>query len=128
MIQVKKRENYSVFLKGHNDLQIISDVTAAQGGDDVGLDPHEILEASLGACTSITLSMYAKRKNWNLLDAEVEVKIEKEGTESLLTRKIKLIGDLTEEQRQGLLVIANKCPIHKLLTSKIEIQSSLVSP
>lgn len=128
MIQVTKRENYSVVLKGHNDLQIISDVKPAQGGDDVGLDPHEILEASLGACTSITLAMYAKRKNWNLLDAEVEVKIEKEGTESLLTRKIKLIGDLTEEQRQSLLVIANKCPIHKLLTSKIEIQSSLVSP
>ncbi len=128
MIQVKKRENYSVVLKGHNDLQIISDVTAAQGGDDVALDPHEILEASLGACTSITLAMYAKRKNWNLLDAEVEVKIEKEGTESLLTRKIKLIGDLTEEQRQGLLAVANKCPIHKLLTSRIEIQSTLVSP
>lgn len=112
-------------LTGHNDLQIISDVKPSQGGDDVGLDPHEILEASLGACTSITLAMYAKRKNWNLLDAEVVVKIEKEGAENLITRKIKLIGDLTEEQRQGLLAIANKCPIHKLLTSNIEVQSVL---
>jgi putative redox protein len=125
MIEVKKRENYSVTLTGRKGLQIISDVTPAQGGDDVGLDPHEILEASLGACTSITLAMYAKRKNWNLLDAEVVVKIEKEGAENIISRQIKLIGDLTEEQRQGLLKIADKCPIHKMLEAKIEIQTSL---
>ncbi len=125
MIHVQKRENYSVTLTGRNNLQIISDVTPAMGGDDVGLDPHEITEAALGACTSITLAMYAKRKNWNLLDAEVVVKIEKEGSESLISRKIKLIGDLTEEQKASLLAIANKCPIHKLLTSNIQIETSL---
>lgn len=125
MIHVKKRENYSVTLTGHNDLQIISDVAPTQGGDDTGLDPHELTEAALAACTSMTLAMYAKRKNWNLLDAEVVVKIEKEGSESLFSRKIKLIGDLTDEQKNSLLTIANKCPIHKLLTSRIQIESSL---
>ncbi len=126
MIQATKRENFSVFLKGHKDLQIMADVTPELGGDDVALDPHEILEASLAACTSITLAMYAKRKNWNLLDAEVTIKIEKEGAESLISRKIKLIGDLSEEQKEGLLAIANKCPIHKLLMSHIKIESALV--
>jgi putative redox protein len=105
--------------------QILSGVATTLGGDDEGLNPHELLEASLAACTVITLDMYAQRKGI-ALKSEVEVKSVTEGGATRLTRQLKLTGDLTPEQRLRLVEIANACPIHKLLSGKITVDTQLV--
>lgn len=105
--------------------QIISGVTKQNGGDDEGMNPHELLEASLASCTIITVQMYANRKAWPLESIGVVVTTDSEGSNSHLTRQITFTGELDEEQVTRLLDIANKCPIHKLLTSNIEIETIL---
>jgi putative redox protein len=92
--------------------KIISDVTEDQGGTDLGPNPHELLEAALTACTIMTLQMYANRKNWPLISANVKVTIDKEGANSHITREISLTGELSPEQKKRLIDIANMCPIH----------------
>ncbi len=110
---------------GH--FEIVSGVLPAQGGGDEGPDPHLLIESALAACTVITVQMYANRKKWPLTAVNVVVKIEKEGPEgALFKRDISFTGELNDEQRQRLFEIANKCPIHKLLENKIEVQSNLV--
>jgi putative redox protein len=97
------------------------------GGDDTGPAPFEHVLAGLGACTSMTVKMYADRKAWPLTAVNVDLSIHKVDDGYRLTRSIKLEGELTEEQRTRLLDIANKCPVHKMLTGKIEIESALVA-
>lgn len=106
--------------------KMIADVSPKLGGTDLGPGPHEILEAALAACTIITVQMYADRKNWPLISTNVKVSIDREGPETHLTREISFSGELSSEQRDRLLVIANKCPIHKLLTSSITVTTNLV--
>lgn len=101
---------------------IISDVDERSGGADEALNPHELIEAALAACTSLTLEVYAKRKNWDLKDVKVEVKIVSEGAETLIERNISF-GEMPEENKKRLLDIAEKCPIHKLLVSNIKINT-----
>jgi len=105
-------------------LKIIADEPLDMGGTDLGLAPHELLLAALGACTSMTLKMYADRKGWPLQAASVKLTAEK-GAEYRIKREVTLTGDLTAEQRQSLLAIANRCPVHKTLTNPITIESSL---
>lgn len=125
MIHGSMLKNLTVKLEadGH---QILADVKTQAGGDDGGLSPHELLEASLVACTSITVMMYARRRSLPLTDIKVTVDTISEGSESQLSRKIKLEGDLTEEQKGKILEIANKCPIHKVLTSQIKIATEVI--
>lgn len=104
--------------------QIESDVNADLGGQDLGMNPHEILETALAACTSLTLQMYAKRKNIALTGVQVEVNVTSEGAESTIARKIELRGSISVEDREKLMGIANKCPIHRLLQSHITIQTT----
>lgn len=120
MIQLKRKSQLS-FIVNRGPHTIISDVSKELGGNDEGLNPHELLEAALAACTASTLQMYANRKQWPLEGADVEVKFVSEGTETIISRQIKLNGPLDEEQRARLLDIANKCPIHKVLSQKITI-------
>ena len=106
-------------------------------GDDVGPNPHELLMASLGACASITAQMYAKRKQWNLQGVHIDVAYERVlaagSTESGATKgmvdqfemNISLTGNLSEDQRHRLFEIADRCPIHRMLTSGVKIQSRL---
>ena len=122
MIELANNEKKSVQATIRNH-KIVSDVDSKLGGDDLGMNPHELLEAALGACTSITIQMYALRKNIQLQDVKMQIHTISEGTESIITRKIQFIGDLTSEEKQKLLEIANKCPIHRLLESKITIQT-----
>lgn len=100
--------------------EIISDVDEKSGGKDEALNPHELVEAALAACTSLTLELYAKRKNWDLKDLIVEVKIVDEGSDTSIERHISF-GEMPEENKKRLLEIAEKCPIHKLLESNIKI-------
>lgn len=105
------------------DHQVVSGITKQNGGDDEGMNPHELLEAALASCTIITVQMYANRKAWPLESTDVVVTTDSEGTESHLTRQITLKGSLDEEQKAKLMEIANKCPIHKLLGSNIKIET-----
>lgn len=120
MVTGRRKENYVAEIQSGSHM-LTADVVEKLGGTDLAPGPHEILEASLAACTIITLQMYANRQKWNLESADVKVTIDKEGAESHISREINLRGDLTAEQKSRLLEIANKCPIHKLLTSKIEL-------
>jgi putative redox protein len=122
---------------GHH--QLLSDEPTAAGGTDTGPDPYDLLISALGACTSMTVSLYARRKQWPLDDVNVTLRHSKvhavdcEACETKLAtidrveRTIELHGALSTEQRTRLLEIANKCPIHKTLASKIEIETRLVA-
>lgn len=110
-----------------NNHKLLADEPLEHGGQETGFSPSELLAASLAACTSITLRMYADRKSWPLESVEVEIDFERDAatnTASML-RKIKLLGNLDDAQKQRLLQIADKCPIHQTLTHPITIQSEL---
>lgn len=105
---------------------LVSDVSAAEGGEDLGPSPHDYLAGALAACTALTLRMYALRKGWPLQSADTTVTLDHQKTLSAFDRKIHLVGDLNEEQKARLLDIANHCPIHQALSGKIDIVTSLV--
>ena len=109
------------------DLQYLSDAEVSKGGSGTGPSPHEFLGAALAACTSMTLKMYSERKSIHLKNVIVTVDIERHEDVEIFTRDIQLIGDLDDEQRERLLEIAQRCPIHKALAGEIQIKTQLVN-
>ena len=103
-----------------------ADLDLERGGDLGGPDPHEILDASLAACTGLTLHWYARRKAIPLKDARIEVSHTELNGVYRLSVSIALVGDLSDLQRADLLRVAGKCPVHKSLTSQIEIETRLI--
>lgn len=109
------------------NLHFVSDVEVAKSGGGTGPSPHEYLGAALAACTSMTLKMYATHKAMNLDNVIVTVDIEREDELEKFTRDIELIGNLSAAEKERLIEIANKCPIHKALAGEIQIKTQLVS-
>ena len=108
------------------DLHFLSDAYVSNGGNGTGPTPHELLGAALASCTSMTLKMYAGRKSMNLENAIVAVDIERVNDVETFSRDIQLQGKLTLEEKNRLIEIANKCPIHKALVGDIQIKTQLV--
>ena len=107
--------------------EMVADEPVPLGGDDLGAAPSQYLKAALGACTAMTLRMYAERKKWPLQDACITLKHTRDANkQSVFTRDIQLVGDLTAEQREKLLDIADRCPVHKTLSNGVAILSKLV--
>ena len=109
------------------DLHFLSDAEVSKGGSDSGPSPHEYLGAALAACTSMTLKMYAGRKEMKLDNAIVTVDIERHDDVETFSREIQLEGNLSTEEKERLLEIAHKCPIHKALAGQIQIKTQLVN-
>jgi putative redox protein len=114
----------------------LADEPTDVGGDNLGPDPYELLLAALGACTSMTIRMYANRKKWNLTGLSVELTHERDhGPDcerceqpdqviDVIRRSIEVEGDLEDAQIQRLLEIADRCPVHKTLTGDLRIEST----
>jgi len=114
---------------------VLADEPKSYGGTDRGLTPYQFLSAGLGACTSMTIRMYARRKGWPLTHVSVDVTHDKVHAQDVgngmhplesFTRAIKLEGDLTQDQRASLLEIADKCPVHKTLERGSHVHTHLV--
>ena len=119
---------YRTEIKSASGNIIIADEPQEAGGKNLGFSPSELLASSLASCTLITLRMYINRKQWYVSEINIKVDLEKDAEQniSLFSRKIEIIGEIDEEQRQRLHLIAEKCPIHKILTNTIKIQTTLI--
>ena len=115
---------------GHS---MTTDEPLAAGGEDAGPDPYTLLLAALGSCISMTVTLYARRKQWPVESVSVRLRQnrihakdcaeckDKEGFIHSIERSVTVTGPLSEEQRTRLQEIAHKCPVHKTLTSRIVI-------
>ncbi len=138
LVYLNDEENYTnhVYTKRHH---LIADEPLSFGGSDLGPSPYELLNASIGSCTVLTLKLYAKRKKWDLQEVYVYLSYAKKHAEELgtadsndlgkidhITKKIKLVGNLDEAQKKRLLEIASKCPVHKTVSNGVHFDSELV--
>ncbi len=132
------RERYYTEIDAHGH-PLVADEPVVMGGAGLGPSPYDLLTAALGACTAMTLRMYADQKQWPLDEVDVQLKHSKvHGKDcaecddkrhkiDLIEREITLTGALSDEQRQRLLEIADKCPVHRTLHAEVKIDTRLVS-
>lgn len=120
---LRKEKYYTEVTAGEN--QLITDEPIDKGGQNKGFNPFEILATSLASCTAATLKMYIDRKEWAVEEIHVEVELENYPLtkRAVFTRNISFEGTIDDEQLKRLHAIADACPVHKLLTNDIEIQT-----
>src|SRR5690606_10859135 len=120
------KQKYKTELQAGNHI-VTADEPEALGGENLGFTPTELLESSLAACTAMTLRMYADRKGWDLEKVEIKVGFKRNMAtgEVTFTKEIQLIGNLQPEERERLLEMGSKCPIEKMITGKITVDSYL---
>jgi putative redox protein len=126
-VVVRRRDGYQheVEIREH---RLIADEPEEKGGTDQGPAPSELLAASLGTCTAITIEMYAARKEWGLGTVEVTVDYTEATTDDPPTFDVNITlgGELSEENQERIVVIAGKCPVHRALKSQdVVINDSL---
>jgi putative redox protein len=121
-------ENYKVTIESQSGNMLIADEPVENGGKNLGFSPFELIAAALSACTAITVRMYADRKEWPLTDVNTDISVSWDGikNKTVIQRKISFSGNLSNEQKDRLIQIANVCPVHKVLTNSIEINTSLL--
>jgi len=134
LVTVSSQSNLQNEVRYGADQVLITDEPVSAGGDGVGSDPYSLVLAALGSCISMTVTLYARRKNWPLKGVKVQLKTERvhakdctectrstEGFVHRIQRKVIFEGELTDEQLARLYEISHKCPVHKMLTSEIVI-------
>ena len=128
VVRTGKEKYYTEIKTGNHHL--VADEPVHMHGQDLGPSPYDLLVSALGACTSMTLHMYANQKKWDLKEVTVHLQHTKEHVEDShsetgkidkITRDIVLSGNLDEEQRKRLIEIANRCPVHRTLLGEIQI-------
>jgi putative redox protein len=122
MRAIARRENgtlkHEVEIRGH---RVLADEPKDHGGEDAGPSPQELLAASLASCTAVTIEMYAQRKGWDLGEVVVDVDYEpaQRGSPTSFAMTVRLPKELPEEQRQKVMQIAAKCPVHRTLEGEV---------
>ncbi len=107
--------------------QMVADEPVPLGGDDLGAAPYQYLKAALGSCTAMTIRMYAERKKWPVENVIVTLRHSRDANkQSVFVRDIQLVGELTDDQRERLLDIADRCPVHKTLSNGASILTQLI--
>lgn len=104
---------------------LMADEPADNGGEDRGPSPGDLLRMSLASCTAITLRMYANRKKMDVAKIDVLVSSEQLDGKTVFRRNVEITGVLSEEQHKRMVQIANACPVHKMLTNPIEVETAL---
>jgi putative redox protein len=121
-VVARRREGFAhdVEIEGSHTVRI--DEPAAAGGSDTGPSPTRLVAAGLAGCIAITIEMYAQRKGWDVGKVEVDVDVDYDGFAPLsFAVTLRLPAELSEEQRARLLVVARKCPVHKLLAGETPV-------
>jgi putative redox protein len=121
-VVARRRERFAhdVEIEGGHTVRI--DEPATAGGSDSGPSPTRLIAASLAGCIAITIEMYAARKGWDVGAVEVDVEVEYDGFTPLsFAVTLHLPAELSDEQRERLLVVARKCPVHKLLVGETSV-------
>jgi len=120
-------QNYRCEIQWRNGI-LIMDEPPSYGGLDIGPDPYSTLLAALAGCTLSTLRMYIARKEWHIPEIKVKINLRtsnENGFSTEFNREITFSEDVTDEQKQKLLIIANKCPVSKILENQITIKTDI---
>ena len=116
--------SHAVEIREHT---VTADEPKDQGGEDTGPSPQELLAASLASCTAITMEMYAQRKGWELGDVSVDVDYEpaQRGSPTRFRMVVNFPKELPEEQRERLMQIGAKCPVHRVLEGEVMFEETV---
>lgn len=120
-----KQENYKIEIKSPSGNVVIADEPESNGGKNLGFSPTELLASALAACTSATVKMYADRKAWDLQEVKINIELEfiRDKNKTVINRSLEFVGNLDAAQKARLITIANACPVHKILSNPIEINT-----